>query len=216
MEKNLLQVLAFQRAVKSPEPPIPTMLGKERAELRRRLLQEEVDELTSAENINDVSDAIIDILYIVFGTAHEYGLADRLPLLFDEVHRSNMTKLDENGNPTYREDGKVVKPKWYSPPNFTEILKKDFTALKSKTKDLGRLYDQINREEYDEFMLKVDENILDRLEGVDKSNFHIMKRCEKSLKDVIDIDIKSNDMVTGRVALITIYDKTETVEYQGY
>jgi predicted HAD superfamily Cof-like phosphohydrolase len=69
-----------------------------------------------------VADAITDCFYILIGTAIEYGIADKLPQLFDEVHKSNMSKLDENGNPIYREDGKVMKSNNYKSPNISDII----------------------------------------------------------------------------------------------
>jgi predicted HAD superfamily Cof-like phosphohydrolase len=88
-------------------------------------LQEEVLELHEAwsnEDIVEVADAITDCLYILFGTAIEFGLQDKLEALFDEVHGSNMSKLDENGKPIYRNDGKVLKSENYYKPNLKKII----------------------------------------------------------------------------------------------
>jgi len=93
MERQILQVLEFQNAFEVKMPIQPKMLSRKRARLRQALLEEEVKELREAKNILDVADAICDILYITYGTAHEYGMADRLVMLFDEVHRSNMSKM---------------------------------------------------------------------------------------------------------------------------
>jgi predicted HAD superfamily Cof-like phosphohydrolase len=130
MEKQLLQVRDFQAAFGAEMPDKPKMLGKKRARLRQTLLQEEVTELAEAKDLVDVADALTDILYITYGTIHEYGLADRAVMLFDEVHRSNMSKLDFDGKPIFREDGKVLKPETYLPPKLQPILERDFTVYK--------------------------------------------------------------------------------------
>jgi predicted HAD superfamily Cof-like phosphohydrolase len=96
-------------------------------ELRLRLIQEEVDEMREGienQDIVEVADALIDQLYITFGTLEKLGLADVALEMFNEVHRSNLSKLDRNGNPIFRRDGKILKSNQYSPP----ILSKFITA----------------------------------------------------------------------------------------
>lgn len=125
MEKQVEQVLEFYKAFKHPIATSPKFLELERVVMRHRLLDEEVVELFEGGTVGtlvDVADAITDCFYILIGTAIEYGIADKLPALFDEVHRSNMSKLDSNGNPIYREDGKVLKSENYSPPNLKDII----------------------------------------------------------------------------------------------
>jgi len=73
-------------------------------------------------NVVDISDAIIDQMYLLFGYAIDLGISDKLEAMFDEVHASNMSKLDINGNPIYREDGKVLKSDLYFKPNLKAIL----------------------------------------------------------------------------------------------
>jgi predicted HAD superfamily Cof-like phosphohydrolase len=90
--------------------------------LRIDLLTEEYEEYLKAENFDDligIADGLADIVYIAFGTALAYGIP--LDAVMSEVHRSNMSKL-ENGVPLYREDGKVIKGPSYSPPNIPSIL----------------------------------------------------------------------------------------------
>lgn len=102
------------------EPQIP---DKNEIQLRRDLLSEEYWEYDDAAHKNDIvgiADALADMIYIIHGTALVYGIP--LDAVFDEVHRSNMSKLDEEGKPLYREDGKVLKGSLYSPPNIQEIL----------------------------------------------------------------------------------------------
>lgn len=127
MEKQIKHVEEFYRAYNIPIPEGMRFLHKERALLRHKLIQEEVGELLEASmssqgTLVDVADAITDCFYILIGTALEYGIADKLPALFDEVHSSNMSKLDENGKPIYREDGKVMKGPGYKKPNLKDII----------------------------------------------------------------------------------------------
>jgi predicted HAD superfamily Cof-like phosphohydrolase len=127
MEKQIKQVQAFYEAFNVPSPETMRYLHKERALLRHKLLQEEVGELLDASmssqgTLVDVADAITDCFYILIGTAIEYGIAEKLPALFDEVHSSNMSKLGENGKPMYREDGKVMKGPDYRKPNLKNIV----------------------------------------------------------------------------------------------
>lgn len=145
MEKQLLQVLEFQKAFNVEIPTTPKMLRKTRAKLRQSLLEEEVKELLEAKNIIDVADAIVDILYITYGTAHEYGIADRLILLFDEIHKSNMTKVGPDGKALFRRDGKVLKPETYTEPNLRPILERDFSIYTSSdlAKDLAEIESNI-------------------------------------------------------------------------
>lgn len=92
--------------------------------LRRRLLNEEFTEYLQAETKDDlveVADALADIIYIACGTAIAYGIP--LDTVFTEVHRSNMAKLGPGGKPIYRDDGKVMKPTDWSPPNVSGIIK---------------------------------------------------------------------------------------------
>ena len=117
------QVTEFYKSFRQPRA---TGINYNRAQLRMVLLQEEVDELDSALHAKDdteAMDAIIDCMYILIGTALELGIAHKIPAAFAEVHRSNMTKLDENGEAIFREDGKIVKSALYEAPNITKILK---------------------------------------------------------------------------------------------
>ena len=91
--------------------------------LRQRLIQEESAELFAAIDGNDlvgIADGIADLLYVVFGTATAYGIDAQK--VFDEVHRSNMTKLWPDGKPHRDAHGKVIKPNTYSPPDLAPIL----------------------------------------------------------------------------------------------
>jgi len=125
MNKQLKQVGDFQKAFGGFIGEGPSFPPLERCVLRQKLLQEEVLELHeawSSEDIVEVADAITDCLYILFGTAIEFGLQDKLEAFFDEVHGSNMSKLNEYGKPIYREDGKVMKGPFYYKPNLKKII----------------------------------------------------------------------------------------------
>ena len=133
MIKQIEQVRNFHRAFNCPILDTPTIPSKERVLLRHKLLQEEVSELFDASlagDIVEVADGIIDCLYILFGTAHEFGLANLLPEMFDEVQKSNFSKLDKDGNAIFREDGKVIKSELFTKPNLKDIIyRHDTTKL---------------------------------------------------------------------------------------
>ena len=92
-------------------------------ELRISLINEELEELKKAIEDNDileVADALTDILYVTYGAGHAFGID--LDKCFEEVQRSNMSKLGEDGKPIYREDGKVLKGPNYFKPNIAKII----------------------------------------------------------------------------------------------
>jgi predicted HAD superfamily Cof-like phosphohydrolase len=100
----------------------PTIPSDNDIELRKHLIQEEFAEFKNASNerdIVDIADALADLLYVVLGSCVTYGI-DAEPI-FNEVHRSNMTKL-WNGKVRYRLDGKVVKPLTYSPADIKKVI----------------------------------------------------------------------------------------------
>lgn len=101
-------------------------LGESKNMLRFNLMKEENEEYLEAVQNNDVveiADALGDMLYILCGTILEHGLQHKIEEVFDEIQRSNMSKLGEDGKPIYREDGKVMKGSNYFKPNFEEILR---------------------------------------------------------------------------------------------
>ena len=94
--------------------------------LRLNLIKEELDELNKAMRENDileVADALTDILYVTYGAGHAFGID--LDKCFDEVQKSNMSKLDNNGKPIYNEHGKVMKGPDYFKPNLSKFISKD-------------------------------------------------------------------------------------------
>ena len=125
METQIKQVLEFYDAFGHPKATAPKFIPDERVVMRHRLLDEEVVELFDAGitgDVVEVADAIVDCFYILIGTAIEYGIADKLVGVFNEVHRSNMSKLGEDGKPIYREDNKILKGPNYSPPQLKDIV----------------------------------------------------------------------------------------------
>jgi predicted HAD superfamily Cof-like phosphohydrolase len=101
-------------------------LGSQKNNLRFELMKEENEEYLEAVQNNDIieiADALGDMLYILCGTILEHGLQHKIEAVFDEIQRSNMSKLGEDGKPIYREDGKVMKGPNYFKPNFEAILK---------------------------------------------------------------------------------------------
>lgn len=70
----------------------------------------------------EVADALTDRLYVLLGDYVAHGLGDLLVPLFDEVQRSNMSKLTKDGHVLRREDGKILKSDQFSPPNLQKVL----------------------------------------------------------------------------------------------
>jgi predicted HAD superfamily Cof-like phosphohydrolase len=122
MQKQLDAVKLFHETYKlGYSKTLNATIGKQKSELRFELMKEENEEYQEGVNNNDIieiADALGDMLYILCGTIIEHGLQD-----FDEIQRSNMSKLGEDGKPIYREDGKVLKGPNYFKPNFEKILK---------------------------------------------------------------------------------------------
>tara|TARA_B100001245_G_scaffold48590_1_gene32066 strand:+ start:268 stop:636 length:369 start_codon:yes stop_codon:yes gene_type:complete len=91
--------------------------------LRLKLIKEELEELEQAlndKNLLEVADALTDILYVTYGAGHSFGI--NLDACFEEVQRSNMSKLDEDGKPIYNEYGKVMKGPNFSKPNLKQFI----------------------------------------------------------------------------------------------
>lgn len=128
MNRQLNQVLEFHQTFRcftnyQPSAEIPV----EQRAVRLTLMQEELDEYRQAAEQGDlqgIADALTDLMYVVLGTYLAHGLQDAAEPLFEEVHRSNMSKLDENGQPIFRADGKVLKSARFSPPDLQPILER--------------------------------------------------------------------------------------------
>ena len=85
---------------------------------------EEYFEAAQNDDLVEVADALGDMLYILCGTIIEHGMQDKIEEVFNEIQRSNMSKLGADGKPIFREDGKVLKGPSYFKPNIKEILEK--------------------------------------------------------------------------------------------
>ena len=127
MKKQLSKVEKFHEMFKLGIEKKPVAdLEENRSELRYELMKEENNEyIEAAENddIVEVADALGDMLYILCGTIIEHGMTELIEEVFDEIHRSNMSKLGKDGNPVYREDGKVIKGPNFFKPDIAKIIK---------------------------------------------------------------------------------------------
>lgn len=118
--KDFMNVFGQEVKTKAEFPDINT------SALRLKLINEEYKEMVESMEQQDligVADALTDLLYVVYGAGLAFGI--NLDECFDEVHRSNMSKLDSNGNPIYREDGKVMKGPNFFEPNLEKIIRNE-------------------------------------------------------------------------------------------
>ncbi|MFT6998900.1 MAG: putative HAD superfamily Cof-like phosphohydrolase [Cryomorphaceae bacterium] len=110
--------------IKNAEEPT-AQLSESDTVLRYKLMREENEEYLEAAEQGDlveIADALGDMLYILCGTILSHGLEGKMAEVFEEIQRSNMSKLDKDGNAIYREDGKVLKSNLYSKPDLASIL----------------------------------------------------------------------------------------------
>jgi len=117
-------ITEFHRAYGQAAPAEPTLLPEGVQDLRYRLIYEELreyEEAVKAGDLVDIADALADLVYVVVGTAVAHGLT-RFDEIFAEVHRSNMSKLGDDGKPIIRFDGKVLKGPKYTPPVLGPLL----------------------------------------------------------------------------------------------
>jgi predicted HAD superfamily Cof-like phosphohydrolase len=101
----------------------PTIPDEKTKTLRMRLIQEEAHELYAgiqSDDMLEIADGLADLLYVVFGTAVSFGID--IEKVFNEVHRSNMSKLWPDGTVHYDAFGKVVKPPTYSKADIAGVL----------------------------------------------------------------------------------------------
>ena len=124
MNPIIAALLEFNQAFEVPKLDSPATGPKELIELRIKLLTEEVEEYAEAARNGDlleILDALADIGYILAGTIINHGMQHIYDEAFDEVHRSNMAKL-VNGKVIRRDDGKVLKPVNWKPPQLAQFL----------------------------------------------------------------------------------------------
>ena len=158
---QIRQLKQFHTAFNLPQRDIPTIIPPEEFKLRHKILVEEVGELSDAYFVGDiveVADAITDCLYVLIGTALQFGIANKLEACFNEVHRSNMSKLGGDGYPIMREDGKVMKGENYSRPDLKIILESPVATLHAQ-----RLADKMVSERLRGAVKSVQEELLKHL-----------------------------------------------------
>ena len=129
LQEIISAVASFHDAfgIENNQTPCSSLSAKD-IELRFNLMKEENEEYLEAATNNDIveiADALGDQLYILCGTILRHGLQHKIVEVFEEIQRSNMSKLDESGRPIYREDGKVLKSNLYFKPDINKILEKD-------------------------------------------------------------------------------------------
>jgi len=126
MKKQIDHVAEFHDVFQIGNESSPKVdIGSEVYMLRYNLMREENDEYLDAcrqGDLVEVADALGDQLYILCGTILKHGLQHKIEEVFDEIQRSNMSKLDSNGRPIFREDGKIMKGQNYFKPNIKQIL----------------------------------------------------------------------------------------------
>ena len=124
MIQAMVDVMNFHNACSVPVLDHPEWPAEARIELRKDILEEEYKELMSAIQSRDMvktADGIADLIYVAIGTALEFGIP--IDRVWAEVQRANMAKRDPaTGRVRYREDGKVLKPEGWTPPNIAEIV----------------------------------------------------------------------------------------------
>lgn len=128
IQETIQKVEEFHKAfgIQNNYSPTPDLTEAEIL-LRYKLMREENEEyLEAAQNgdLIEIADALGDQLYILCGTILKHGMQDKIVEVFEEIQRSNMSKLDANGKPIYREDGKVMKSELYFKPDIKSILEK--------------------------------------------------------------------------------------------
>ena len=124
MVSNFIRVMDFMNNFGQEVKYNPEFPDEKVQKLRISLIEEELEELKEAMEKKDVvgvADALTDILYVTYGAGAAFGID--LDKCFKEVHNSNMSKLDRDGRPIYREDGKILKGPDYFEPNLEKIVK---------------------------------------------------------------------------------------------
>jgi predicted HAD superfamily Cof-like phosphohydrolase len=124
---KIMHVHHFHETFQIGNADAPTLINERDYTLRYNLIKEENEEYLDAcknDDIVEIADALGDQLYILFGTILKHGLQHKIEEVFDEIQRSNMSKLDEQGQPIFREDGKILKSNLYFRPNIKDILDK--------------------------------------------------------------------------------------------
>ena len=121
---NFNRVKKFMQTFGQDVKKKPSFPSEKIISLRRELIEEELSEFKDAiknRDIIEIADSLTDILYVTYGAGISYGID--LDKCFDEVHKSNMSKLGDDGKPIYNNQGKVMKGPNYFKPNLSKFLK---------------------------------------------------------------------------------------------
>jgi len=124
VDNKIANVLDFNKSFGLIKNNEPSLIGESEFKLRHKLMTEELLEYLEACNnkdLTEVCDAIVDLLYVLNGMVVAHGIQHIIEDMYNEVHRSNMSKL-ENGKPLYRTDGKVMKGSEYFKPNLIKYI----------------------------------------------------------------------------------------------
>ena len=120
----------WHKAFGAPVADAPTLIPGARSQLRHDLIAEELEEYATAvwsDNIVEIADALGDLLWVVYGTAAEHGID--LDPVFEEIARSNFSKLGADGQPIFRSDGKILKGPHHFDPELAHILREQGAQL---------------------------------------------------------------------------------------
>tara|TARA_Y100001970_G_scaffold275756_1_gene377419 strand:+ start:144 stop:515 length:372 start_codon:yes stop_codon:yes gene_type:complete len=120
---NFEKVGVFMKTFGQEIKTKPSLSSNKINTLRINLIEEELKELKYAiekKDLKETIDALTDILYVTYGAGHAFGV--NLDKCFEEVQKSNMSKLGEDGKPIYNEDGKVMKGPNYFKPNISKFV----------------------------------------------------------------------------------------------
>lgn len=128
MKKQINHVAKFHDVFQIGNELEPiALIGEDTYNLRYKLMKEENDEYLDAckdGDLVEIADALGDQLYILCGTILKHGLQHKIEEVFEEIQKSNMSKLDANGKPIFREDGKILKGENYFKPDIKSIIEK--------------------------------------------------------------------------------------------
>ena len=120
---NFEKVKKFMQTFGQEVKTSPSFPTEKIVKLRYELIKEELSELNEAikdKNLEEIADALTDILYVTYGAGHAFGI--NLDKCFQEVQNSNMSKLGEDGKPVYNDRGKVMKGPNYFKPNLKKLI----------------------------------------------------------------------------------------------
>jgi len=131
----------FQKAFGRPGKVTPSLLSQKDSVFRDHLMREEVSEYLEGavmqEDLELVLDSLVDQLYVLLGTINEHGLQNVIDEAFEEVHRSNMAKLWEDGNFRNDANGKTMKPPTWTAPDLKSILEKHLSPSDDQDNQAG-------------------------------------------------------------------------------